>query len=74
MKKARVENWSELSDYDYVFNCTGLGAKWLCHDDNVVPIRGQVFKVRNLTVLNDGKHKTGWDKSTDIFAGESALD
>ena len=47
VKRAKVDNWSELSDFDYVFNCTGLGAKWLCNDDQVVPIRGQVYKVKS---------------------------
>lgn len=31
--------------YDVVVNCTGLGAKYLCNDVKLVPIRGQVFKV-----------------------------
>uniref|UniRef100_A0A182KB56 FAD dependent oxidoreductase domain-containing protein n=1 Tax=Anopheles christyi TaxID=43041 RepID=A0A182KB56_9DIPT len=32
--------------YDVVVNCTGLGAKRLCNDHKLVPIRGQVIKVR----------------------------
>lgn len=32
--------------YDVVVNCTGLGAKRLCNDHKLVPIRGQVMKVR----------------------------
>ncbi|XP_031630993.1 D-aspartate oxidase [Contarinia nasturtii] len=32
--------------YDAVFNCTGLGAQKLCNDVKVVPIRGQIIKVR----------------------------
>lgn len=31
--------------YDVVVNCTGLGAKYLCNDHKLVPIRGQVLKV-----------------------------
>lgn len=34
-----------LEGYDCVVNCTGFGAKRLCSDINLVPIRGQVFKV-----------------------------
>lgn len=30
-----------------VVNCTGLGARELCHDDTVFPIRGQVVRVKN---------------------------
>lgn len=32
--------------YDVVINCTGLGAKYLCNDTKLVPIRGQVIKVK----------------------------
>lgn len=32
--------------YDVVMNCTGLGAQQLCGDRKMVPIRGQVIKVR----------------------------
>lgn len=28
-----------------VLNCSGYGAKFLCDDDNVVPVRGQVLRV-----------------------------
>ncbi|KAI9583244.1 D-aspartate oxidase [Glossina fuscipes] len=38
---------TQLSDsYDAVFNCSGFGAKELCIDHHLVPIRGQVIKVR----------------------------
>jgi D-amino-acid oxidase len=30
-----------------VVNCTGLGARTLCDDDRVYPLRGQVVRVRN---------------------------
>ncbi|XP_064085526.1 D-aspartate oxidase-like isoform X1 [Macrobrachium nipponense] len=33
-------------DYDIVCNCCGFGAKDLCGDNFVTPMRGQVFKVR----------------------------
>lgn len=32
--------------FDVIFNCTGLGAKLLCNDKHLVPIRGQVIKVK----------------------------
>jgi D-aspartate oxidase len=49
--KKTVTNFQELEyDFDIVMNCTGLGAKYLCSDNKVVPIRGQVIKVR-LTTL-----------------------
>lgn len=38
---------TDLSNsYDAVVNCSGLGAKDLCKDHHLVPIRGQVIKVR----------------------------
>lgn len=33
------------TDYEAVFNCTGLGAQKLCNDIKVVPMRGQIVKV-----------------------------
>lgn len=42
-----VESFGELADdYDVIVNCLGLGAKQLCHDYQLVPIRGQVIKVQ----------------------------
>ncbi|XP_057656207.1 D-aspartate oxidase [Diorhabda carinulata] len=32
-------------EYDIIVNCTGMGAKYLCKDNKMVPIRGQVIKV-----------------------------
>lgn len=32
--------------FDVVMNCTGLAAKYLCNDRKLVPIRGQVIKVK----------------------------
>jgi D-amino-acid oxidase len=31
--------------HDVVFNCTGLGARELCADENVIPVRGQIAVV-----------------------------
>lgn len=42
----RVDSLSLLGlEYDVVVNCSGLGAKFLCQDHQMVPIRGQVIKV-----------------------------
>ncbi|XP_026731612.1 D-aspartate oxidase [Trichoplusia ni] len=42
----KIENFASLSEFDLVFNCAGLGAKYLCNDHDLVPIRGQVLKVK----------------------------
>lgn len=44
---ANIESLALLPQkYDMVFNCTGFGAKKLCEDHDLVPIRGQVVKVK----------------------------
>ncbi len=38
-----VQKLEELSnDFDVVINCSGLGSRELCHDEDLVPVRGQV--------------------------------
>ncbi|XP_047531842.1 D-aspartate oxidase [Vanessa atalanta] len=45
--RERIDNFASLrSEFDLVFNCTGMGAKALCNDYDLVPLRGQVIKVR----------------------------
>lgn len=46
-----INSFNDVDDYDLVINCTGFGAKKLCLDHDLVPIRGQVFKVRNGLLL-----------------------
>lgn len=43
-----IDSLAELNGRQYaaVFNCTGLGARKLCNDMKMVPIRGQIIKVR----------------------------
>ncbi|KAK0182293.1 hypothetical protein PV327_000445 [Microctonus hyperodae] len=43
----KLTTLNELADdYDLIINCSGLGARELCNDRRVVPIRGQVERVR----------------------------
>ena len=42
----KVENLSELSHFDVVVNCTGLGAKELVGDEEIFPVRGQLVIVK----------------------------
>ncbi|KAL1506312.1 hypothetical protein ABEB36_005700 [Hypothenemus hampei] len=47
LSRSKIESLYQLAlSYDVVVNCSGLGAKFLCNDHKMVPIRGQVIKVR----------------------------
>jgi D-amino-acid oxidase len=42
-EEVEITNLSALSSsYDRIINCTGLGARDLCNDESLVPVRGQV--------------------------------
>uniref|UniRef100_H2YNG4 D-aspartate oxidase n=1 Tax=Ciona savignyi TaxID=51511 RepID=H2YNG4_CIOSA len=41
----KISSFEELSDFDFIANCTGIGAKYLTSDDQLTPVRGQVFAV-----------------------------
>ena len=43
--QSRVKTLDELSGYDVIVNCTGIGARDLVGDEKVIPVRGQVIKV-----------------------------
>jgi D-aspartate oxidase len=41
-----IDSFTDINKkYDVIVNCTGLGAKFLCNDNKLVPMRGQVLKV-----------------------------
>lgn len=43
----KVESFSELAGkYDAIINCSGVGARFLVPDQEVIPVRGQVMRVR----------------------------
>ena len=46
IEQRRIENLQELSSYDIVINCTGLGANPLLNDAKLYPTRGQAILVR----------------------------
>nr|XP_053637781.1 D-aspartate oxidase-like isoform X1 [Cherax quadricarinatus] len=49
----RLESFEELVDqFDVVCNCSGLGARYLCQDANVMPVRGQIYQVKAPWVEN----------------------
>jgi D-amino-acid oxidase len=41
----RIGNISELCDYDYIVNCTGLGSQDLADDLNMEPVSGHLLRV-----------------------------
>ncbi|XP_076036286.1 D-amino acid oxidase 1 [Oratosquilla oratoria] len=48
-----LESLDELGkDFDVICNCSGFGARELCNDITVLPMRGQVFKVNAPWVKN----------------------
>lgn len=61
--KKEITSFEDLGEFDLVVNCAGFGAKQLCKDVDLVPIRGQVFKVFCVTY----KWKTAELNSTYII-------
>lgn len=52
-KERKIENMNEITgDYDIVINCAGLGARELCNDNALVPVRGQVALLSPLESLS----------------------
>jgi len=46
IKQRKVSSIEELADeFDAVVNCTGLGARFICGDTKLTPMRGQVIRV-----------------------------
>lgn len=46
LRKVTLTEFADLeNEYNVVFNCAGFGAKYLCNDRHVVPIRGQLLFV-----------------------------
>jgi D-amino-acid oxidase len=54
-----IQNFSELSgEYGWVVNCAGLGARELCQDESIYPVRGQVAVIaaqQDMPVLLDNE-------------------
>ncbi|CAN9502334.1 unnamed protein product [Ophioblennius macclurei] len=45
VEQRKVNSLHELSSFDIIVNCSGLGSRTLVGDNEVHPVRGQVFKV-----------------------------
>jgi D-amino-acid oxidase len=50
-EKKMVNDFEELSSFDIIINCTGLGARVLCKDETVIPVRGQVALIETKTEM-----------------------
>lgn len=50
--RRKVSRLDELKDFDVVINCSGLGARHLANDALVVPVRGQVIRVKASWLFN----------------------
>ncbi|MEO6232959.1 MAG: FAD-dependent oxidoreductase [Ferruginibacter sp.] len=55
----KIADFDELSSsYDIIINCSALGARELCKDDQVIPVRGQVALIApgdDLTIYLDNE-------------------
>ncbi|XP_034531404.1 D-aspartate oxidase [Notolabrus celidotus] len=61
VEKRKVNSLQELSNYDLIVNCSGLGSKTLVHDSNIYPVRGQVLSMEAPWLnhfIRDGDGKT----------------
>uniref|UniRef100_A0A668AAG5 D-aspartate oxidase n=1 Tax=Myripristis murdjan TaxID=586833 RepID=A0A668AAG5_9TELE len=61
VEQRKVNSLQELSGYDIVVNCSGLGSKTLVGDTQMHPIRGQILKVQAPWLkhfIRDGDGKT----------------
>jgi D-amino-acid oxidase len=47
IERQRLNNWSDLkANQKMVVNCTGIGSKQLCQDDDLKPAKGQVLRIK----------------------------
>jgi D-amino-acid oxidase len=48
-EKRIINSFSELSSFDIIINCSALGARELCNDKTIIPVRGQVALIETDT-------------------------
>lgn len=48
-KQKIISSFNELSSFDIIINCSALGARELCNDKTVIPVRGQVALIETDT-------------------------
>lgn len=78
VKQRFVQSFNDLQNknFDLIINCSGLGASILANDSSVLPIRGQVMRVK--IKLNKINQLSNFEKIWEIFhkqfSGSSSLD
>jgi D-amino-acid oxidase len=51
LEKRKITSLHEASTLNnYIINCTGLGAKELCNDEDLQPMRGQILRCRKMDI------------------------
>ncbi len=50
-EKKMIHDFSELSSFSIIINCSALGARKLCNDETVIPVRGQVALIETKTEM-----------------------
>ena len=64
IEKRNIANLAELSNYDIIINCTGLGARELVGDEGVIPVRGQIVAVKAPAMSQEAiSYHTHWSGS-----------
>lgn len=48
-EQKNINDFNQLSSFDIVINCTGLGSRKLCNDETIIPVRGQVGLIETKT-------------------------
>lgn len=46
-----INDFNELSSFDIIINCSALGARELCNDKSIIPVRGQVALIETKTEM-----------------------
>ena len=53
-----IQSFDEITDTDVIVNCSALGARELCNDEELIPVRGQVgllTPVNNFSIFLDNE-------------------
>lgn len=45
-ERKKITSFDDLQTFDLIINCSGLGAQQLTGDEKLMPIRGQVIRVK----------------------------